>query len=488
MSWKSVRAVVAVVAGALLLPAVVSAAGAFQPSDPLVSRQWYLDQDRAFDHWLEPPSLYPVRVAVVDSGIDGGHPEFAGRIVKARSFVGGSALVDTAGHGTFVAGEIAAAMDNDEGIAGMVPSAELLIAKVVNPDGEVPLRAEVDAIRWAADNGARVINLSLGGVRDPLDPRQDAYSPLEQAAVDYAYTKGAVVVAAVGNGPQSPATPWPYAHYPAALPHVIGVGALAPDGSVPRFSNRDALYVDVGAPGKGILSTLPRAITAERPSCTEQGYSSCGPREFSRSEGTSFAAPQVSAAAAVLFATDPGLRPEQVATLIERSAVDVNPATGCAGCRYGRDRYSGWGRLDVAAALDLLDSRDLVQRDRFESNDDAGPWAHALWGRRQTVDATLDFWDDHVDVYRLKLRKGQRFFARLTLPKRVDVSLRLWKPGTKSVESLHAPQSFRAAQSSRIGLQERLGYRAPESGWYYLEARLGSPGASPYTLSLAKVG
>jgi hypothetical protein len=473
---------------AFAVPAVVGAAAMFQPTDPLVPRQWYLDQDRAFDYWAEAPELYPVRVAVVDSGIDGDHPEFAGRIAKAASFVGGSALVDTAGHGTFVAGEIAAALDNGEGIAGMVPSAELLVAKVVNAEGEVPLRAEVDAIRWAANNGADVINLSLGGVRDPLDPRQDAYSPLEQAAVDYAYSKGAVVVAAVGNGPQSPANPWPYAHYPAALPHVIGVAALAGDGSVPRFSNRDALYVDVAAPGKAILSTLPRAMTAERPACLDQGYSSCGPREFSRSEGTSFAAPQVTAAAAVLLATDPGLRPEQVAALIERSAVDVNPATGCADCPYGRDRFTGWGRLDVAAALELLDRRALVEPDRFESNDDAGPWAHAVWGRRQSIEATLDFWDDHVDVYRVKLRKGQRLFARLTLPRRADVSLRLWKPGTTSVDSLHSPQSFRAAQSARVGLQERLGYRAPVTGWYYLEARLRAAGASPYRLSLAKVG
>ena len=482
-----IRLIVLALAGALLVPTVVSAASTFQPTDPLVAHQWYLDQDRAFDFWPEEPSLYPVRVAIVDSGIDGGHPEFQGKIVKSRSFVGGSALVDTAGHGTFVAGEIAAQMDNDEGIAGIAPSAELLIAKVVNAEGEVPLRAEVNAIRWAADNGARVINLSLGGVRDPLDPRQDAYSALEQAAVDYAYSKGAVVVAAVGNGPQSPATPWPYAHYPAALPHVIGVAALTEDGSVPRFSNRDHLYVDVAAPGRSIFSTVPRALTAERPACVDQGYSNCGPREFSRSEGTSFAAPQVTAAAALLLATDPDLHPDQVAALIERSAVDVNPATGCADCPYGRDRFSGWGRLDIQAALDLLDSGRLVTADRYESNDDAGPWAHALWGTRQTVDATLDFWDDHVDVYRLKIHKGQRFFARLTLPKRVDVSLRLWKPGTKSVESLHSPQSFRAAQSLRVGLQERLAYRAPESGWYYLEARLGSPGSSPYRLSLVKL-
>ena len=310
-----IRAAVFVVACAVLAPAAVRAAGTFQPSDPLLPRQWYLEQDRAFDYWPETPSLYPVRVAVIDSGIDGGHPEFAGRIVKWKSFVGGSALRDTAGHGTFVAGEIAAAIDNGEGIAGIAFSAELLIGKVVNSEGEVPLRAEVAAIRWAADNGARVINLSLGGVRDPLDSRQDAYSPLEQAAVDYAYSKGAVVVAAVGNGPQSPATPWPYAHYPAALPHVIGVAALAEDGSVPQFSNRDTVYVDIAAPGKGIFSTFPRALTAEHPDCVEQGYSSCGPSEFRISEGTSFAAPQVTAAAAVLLGMDPELRPEQVAAL-----------------------------------------------------------------------------------------------------------------------------------------------------------------------------
>ncbi len=90
----------------------------------------------------------------------------------------------------------------------MAFNARLMIAKVVEPDGSVSLRAEVAAIRWAVDNGARVINLSLGGVRDPLDPSLDTYSPLEQAAVEYACSKGVVVVAAVGNGPQSPATPW----------------------------------------------------------------------------------------------------------------------------------------------------------------------------------------------------------------------------------------------------------------------------------------
>ena len=136
---------------------------------------------------------------MIDSGIDGTHPEFAGRVVAARSFVGGSPYRDDQGHGTFVAGEIAANPFNGSGIAGLAFNARLLIAKVVEPDGSVSLKAEVAAIRWAVDNGARVINLSLGGVRDPLDPALDTYSPLEQAAIEYAYSKGVVVVAAVGQ-------------------------------------------------------------------------------------------------------------------------------------------------------------------------------------------------------------------------------------------------------------------------------------------------
>ena len=149
------------------------------------------------------------------------------------------------------------------------------------------------------------INLSLGGVRDPLNPSLDTYSPLERAAVEYAYSKGAVVVAAVGNGTQSPSMPWRYAAYPAALPHVIGVAAVRRDGSVPDYSNRDAVYVDVAAPGDDMFSTIPRNLVADDSGCTDP-YSDCGPLEFRDAIGTSFAAPQVSAAAALLL----GVRPD----------------------------------------------------------------------------------------------------------------------------------------------------------------------------------
>ncbi len=175
-------------------------AAAFTNTEPYAARQWYLESDEAWSFWPSMPQLYPVKVALIDSGIDGSQPDLVNRVVAARSFVGGSAYRDDAGHGTFVAGEIAANPSNGVGIAGLAFNARLIVAKVVTADGQVSLPAEVAAIRWAVDQGARVLNLSLGGVRDPLDPGRDTYSPLEQAAVEYAYSKGAVVVAAVGNG------------------------------------------------------------------------------------------------------------------------------------------------------------------------------------------------------------------------------------------------------------------------------------------------
>src|SRR5262249_58316648 len=106
-------------------------------------------------------------------------------------------------------GEIAAALNNSEGIAGIAFPAQLIIAKVVRADGTISLEGEADAIGWAVDSGARVINLSLGGLRDPRNPSRDTYSALEAAAVDYAAAHGAVVVAAVGNSDQAPFSPWP---------------------------------------------------------------------------------------------------------------------------------------------------------------------------------------------------------------------------------------------------------------------------------------
>jgi hypothetical protein len=469
--------------------AAASTAAAFDNVEPLANQQWYLTRDSAWDFWETPPELAPVKVAVIDSGIDGGHPDLAGRVVAAKSFVGGSPYHDDEGHGTFVAGEIAANPFNGVGIAGLAFNARLVIAKVVEPDGTVSLDAEVAAIRWAVQQGARVINLSLGGVRDPLDPRLDTYSPVEQAAVEYAYSKGALVVAAVGNGPQSPATPWDFAHYPAALPHVIGVSAIRQDGSVPDYSNRDAVFNDLAAPGDGIFSTIPRQLADSPPACQDGPYSDCGPFEFRDAIGTSFAAPQVTAAAALLLGQDPRLTPDQVTWLLERSADDVSAANGCPECPTGRDAYSGWGSLDVFSALTMLtDGTKLPAPDHFEPNDDAGSWSHALPPLPRTVSASLDYWDDNVDVYHVYLRRGQRLYARLTPETKAGIRLAVWSPGTQRVEGLRVDLRRRVAQSRSIGTQARLAYRAAEAGIYYLQAKLVTKSVNPveYKLSLVR--
>jgi subtilisin family serine protease len=483
------RLVVAAIVAAALLAAP---AFAFDNTEPLAAKQWYLGHDNAWTFWPTMPKLFPVNVAVIDTGIDGTHPDLTGRVILAKSFVGGSPYRDDLGHGTFVAGLIAANPSNNLGIAGLAFNARLMIAKVVDKSGNISLQGEVAAIRWAADHGARVINLSLGGVRDPLDPSLDTYSPLEQAAVEYAYSKGVVVVAAVGNGPQSPRTPWGYAHYPSALPHVIGVSAVRQNGSVPAYSNRDVLYNDLAAPGDAIFSTIPTQLVEDRPECLDQPYSDCGPAEFKEGIGTSFAAPQVSAAAALLLGQDPSLTPDQVSWLLERSADDASPLTGCTQCPAGRDLYTGWGTLDVLTALTkLTDGTTLPAPDRLEPNDGAGPWAHALPPLPRTIDASLDYWDDNIDVYRVHLAKGARLFARLTPATRATVRLRLWPPGTQDVE----PRTIAAklptspvARSTRAGAQTRLAFKAPASGTYYLEAKLAAAVRDPvhYRLSLAR--
>jgi subtilisin family serine protease len=125
---------------------------AFTPTDPLASKQWYLSYSGFYAPWVTLPAFEPIPVAVVDSGVDAGHPDLAGKILGAKSFVGGSARVDTFGHGTFVAGLIGAGLDNGIGIAGLAPSSELLIAKVVTKSRTIPIEAEAKAIRWAVDN------------------------------------------------------------------------------------------------------------------------------------------------------------------------------------------------------------------------------------------------------------------------------------------------------------------------------------------------
>jgi subtilisin family serine protease len=476
------RLAIAAIAAAALTAA--APATAFTPTDPLAPKQWYLDEDHAFDAWATPPvSLTPVTVAIIDSGIDASLPDFSGRIAGGRSFVGSDWRLDTEGHGTFVAGLIAANLDTT-GIVGLAYPSQLLIAKVVDSDGTITIRAEAAAIRWAADQGARVINLSLGGLRDPTNADRDTYSKLEANAIEYAYSKGAVLVAAVGNSDEAPSEPWPFASYPAALPHVIGVSALTRSGNVPTFSNRDAVFNDIAAPGVGIFSTFPLNITTLRPSCLDQGYSDCGTSDYANPEGTSFAGPQVAAAAAMLLAVDPSLTNSQVSTLLEHTADDVNATNGCTKCALLRDAYTGWGRLDVAKAIEALNG-PLPAPDKYETNDDAGTHARTIYGKKVAFTATLDYYDDPIDVYRIALSGHEKVSATVQAKwAGASVGLVLWRPPTTNIAT--SPATLRATQSAKTDAAPTLAFTAPGRGWYYLEVTDAAPGFGPYALTFAK--
>jgi hypothetical protein len=229
-------------------------------------------------------------------------------------------------------------------------------------------------------------------------------------------------------------------------------------------------------------------IDTSRRACIGKPYSDCGPFDFRNAIGTSFAAPQAAAAAALLFGEDPALRPDQVTWLLERSALDESPATGCATCARRRDSLTGWGRLDVLAALrKLAVTANVPAADRLEPNDNTGTWARRLGGPK-TIAATLDYWDDPVDVYAITLGKGQRLYARLSSSNPTNAKVVLWRPRTADVTGLNVPLENQAARSKAAAdSQQRLSLAVPASGVYYLEVKLTHPTRSSvsYTLAVA---
>ena len=260
---------------------------AFTPSDPLVSKQWYLGYSGFYSSWLTLPSFEPIPVAVIDSGVDAAPSRPRGedpRREELRRRVGARGHARTR-HASSRASS-AQAWTTGSASQASRRRPQLLVAKVVTKSRAIPVEAEAKAIRWAVDNGARVINMSLGGIRDPLDPDRDTYSRLEADAVAYAVSNGVVVVAAVGNSDQAPASPWKYASYPAALPHVLGVSATNDTGGIPTFSNRDR---DLQRHRRaGPADRLDPSAAADRPlpvRARSRGTRAAAPRSTERRRG-----------------------------------------------------------------------------------------------------------------------------------------------------------------------------------------------------------
>ncbi|MDY7090969.1 MAG: S8 family serine peptidase, partial [Actinomycetota bacterium] len=283
-------------------------------ADPLLPAQWDLARVRADKAWPRSTGA-GVTVAVIDSGVDSSHPDLAGHVLPGGDFITGTegAAVDPHGHGTHVAGTIAALTGNGEGIAGMAPDAQILPVRVLDANGNGYMSDVANGIAYAADHGADVINLSVSAT---------SQVGAVTNAIAYARSKGVVVVAAAGNARR---TGSPTA-FPAADPGVLAVAATASDDSVAGYSNRGG-YVDVAAPGSDITSTYPG-------------------NRYVRMNGTSMAAPHVSALAALLKGADRTLTPDQVEQAVTASAVDLGEP--------GRDLDFGAGRIDAPAALATL--------------------------------------------------------------------------------------------------------------------------------------
>jgi subtilisin family serine protease len=289
-------------------------------ADPLFSRQW----GHAAVHILEARKLASfveatkVTVAVADSGIDEGHPDLTDVVGEYRTFLKNEGKRDYAGHGTHVAGIIAARLNNGIGVAGLC-AARLLVLKVL------PGRVEWDAAAYYRSlayclGRARVLNLSLGS--ESFDPGES------DVIADLIEGGGVVVVAAMGNEYEQ-GNP---VEYPAALAGVCAVGATDQADRRGEFSSTGK-HISISAPGVSIVSTTPTYKYA------------LGKSDYDTWDGTSMAAPHVAAAAALLIAEEPDLKPAQVIKKLQRSADKVPGMTKRPSTSFG------WGRLNIEAAL-----------------------------------------------------------------------------------------------------------------------------------------
>ena len=236
------------------------------PLRSLESERWDLLQIKAPEAWDISTAGKDIVVAILDTGIDATHPALQGKVIGSVSFVNSPGIDTVHGHGTAVAGLVAATFENN-GISGIAYNAKLLDVKVADNDGTTDALKVSKGIIWAVDHGANVINISIV-IANPY--------PLLEYAINYAWQKGALIIAAAGNSGTS--TPV----YPACYDNVIAVSATDQNDALARWSSRGD-WVDVAAPGVDILSTLPDD-------------------QYGLKNGSSFSAALVSGEAALLYA------------------------------------------------------------------------------------------------------------------------------------------------------------------------------------------
>lgn len=274
------------------------------------------------------PAVWPVNggsasviVAVVDTGVDLVHPDLKHALVPGTSVLpGATSPQDDHGHGTHVSGVIVGQVNDGTGIGGIAPNCKLMPVKVLNGEGKGDTGDIVAGLIWAVNNGAKVINMSLGGTGG---------SRALMAAVQYAQSRDVVLVAAMGNESANSQ------EYPAGYPGVIAVGATDERDQQSDFSNFGS-WISISAPGSDILSSLPTSPAyVSREEGKDLGYD--------RMDGTSMAAPFVAGVAALIRSAEPRLTAAQVKQRMEKTSDDLGAK--------GFDEKFGWGRLNAVRAL-----------------------------------------------------------------------------------------------------------------------------------------
>ena len=280
---------------------------ALLPNDPQYASQWHLPQIQAPQAWDLTQGSASAVIAILDSGVDATHPDFAGKLVAGyNTYSNTTSTIDQFGHGTEVAGAAAALTDNGQGVAGVAGAAKIMPVRVTNATGSATSASIANGILWAADHGARVVNLSFNGI---------AGNATIRSAAEYATNRGTLVVAASGNCACVDPTP--------ENPFMLSVSATDETDSLAYFSSTGA-FVDLSAPGTNIVTTARFGL-------------------YTSDSGTSLASPIVAGVAALMFAANPALTPALATQLLESTAVDKGGV--------GYDPGYGHGRVNAFAAV-----------------------------------------------------------------------------------------------------------------------------------------